>query len=282
MIKYLLISMRPKQWYKNSLIFIGLVFSFNLFNQAMWVKSIVAFLVFCLLSSGIYLLNDILDIEQDKQHPIKKNRPIASGKLKWYVALIFSPVFICVSFIGAYWVNIHFVMICGVFYALNLCYSFGLKKVVLVDVLIIATDFTIRAIAGCLAIGVVVSPWIVACAFLLALVLVFSKRRHEVILLEKRAYEHRAVLKDYPRELCDQIISISSGALIVSYSLYTFHTDNLWMMITIPVVVYGLFRYLWLVKVNNMGGEPEKALLDKGILASVFIWAGLSIGVLYA
>ena len=281
MIKNLIISMRPKQWYKNALIFIGLVFSPNLLNQDMWLKSGMAFITFCLLSSGIYLLNDVLDVKADREHPTKRKRPIASGKLKVYCAVISSVVFILSALLMAYWINFNVLYISIGFLVLNLGYSFKLKRVLFVDTLIIAVDFTIRAVAGCLAIGVEVSPWITICAFLLALLLVFSKRRNEVILLDAKADKHRLVLSDYSVELCNQIIGISSSALIVSYCLYTFHTSNLWMMTTIPIVVYGILRYLWLVKKNNMGGEPEKAMKDNGILLSILVWASLCVGILY-
>ena len=277
----LLTSMRPKQWYKNLLLFVGIVFSLNILNFSMWFNVISAFVIFCMLSGSEYIINDILDVKKDRQHPVKRKRPIASGELKIYHALVFSFVLISVALAGAYLINLKFFGISVLFLLLTLVYSFWLKHVVIVDALMISINFVIRAIAGCLAIGVSISPWLIVCAFLLALFLAFGKRRHELALLGNRAESHRKILAEYSTELLEQMMSISTGALIVSYSMYTFMIGNRYMMFTIPFVIYGLFRYLFLVHLKNIGGEPEMIFKDKGMVICMAIWIILCVIILY-
>lgn len=281
MLKALIRTMRPKQWYKNSLVFVGIVFSLNILNFSMWLQVVYAFLIFCALSGSEYIINDILDAEKDRRHPIKSKRPIASGELKIAHAVSFSSILIVIALSGAYLINLKFFGISVLFLLLTLTYSFWLKHIILVDASMISINFAIRAIAGCLAINIPVSPWITICAFLGALFLVFGKRRHEIILLGEDAKSHRNILKSYTTEMLEQLISITAGALIVSYSLHTFLTGNLWMMITIPVVIYGIFRYLFLVHSENIGGEPEIIFKDKGMVISMILWIFLCIVILY-
>lgn len=281
MLKELIISMRPKQWYKNLVIFVGIVFSLNLLNLQMWLNVILAFIIFCLFSGSEYVINDILDIERDRKHPKKCRRPIASGKLKLPHALLFVIILISVAMSGAYFINRQFLIISITYLLLILSYSIFLKHLIIVDLLIISTGFVIRAVAGCLAINVSVSPWLIICAFLLALFLVLGKRRHELILLGNDTKNHRRTLEDYSTEILDQMINITTGALIMSYSLYTFRADNTYMMLTIPFAIYGLFRYLFLVHSRNIGGEPETLFRDKGMLISMVLWTVLVILILY-
>jgi 4-hydroxybenzoate polyprenyltransferase len=282
MLKEVIISMRPNQWYKNLVIFVGIVFSLNLLNLNLWIETISAFVIFCILSGSIYLINDVIDIEKDKSHPKKRERPIASGKLKATNALLFAIILITIGLVIAYLINLNFLVISLVFLLLDLFYSLYLKQIIIVDILVISTGYVIRAIAGCLAINVFVSPWLIICTFLLALFLAIGKRRHELVLLGEEATNHRKILDSYSTEMLDQMINITTTALIMSYSLYTFFTGKIYMMITIPIALYGLFRYIFLVHAMNMGGEPEMLFKDKGMLVSMTLWVILVVLILYS
>lgn len=281
MLKYILISMRPKQWYKNLVLFIGIVFSLNLFNLNLWADSISAFAIFCILSGSIYILNDILDLEKDRNHPSKKERPLASGRLQKSHALIFAMVFIFIALFGAYMLNLQFLIISVVFFLLILVYSFFLKEIVIIDIMVISLGFVLRAMAGALAIGVYVSPWLIICAFLLALFLALGKRRHELVLLKEKASNHRKILGGYSKDMLDQMTNITTSALIMSYSLYTFFSGKIYIMITIPFAFYGLFRYIFLVHAKNMGGEPEMLFKDRGMIITMILWVIVAIVALY-
>lgn len=281
MIKELIISMRPRQWYKNLVIFIGIIFSLNILNLGAWMDAIDAFIIFCLISGSIYIINDILDIEKDKNHPQKCLRPLASGNLKIDYALLAVIILIALSFAFSYLINFLFFFTALTFFILLLVYSLFLKQLIIVDVMVISTGFVLRAIAGCIAIGVLISPWLIICAFLLALFLGIGKRRHELVLLGENAVNHRAILDNYSTQMLDQMINITTSALIMSYSLYTFFSGKIFIMLTIPFAFYGLFRYIYLVHARNFGGEPEMIFKDKGILLSIILWVLLAIVVLY-
>ena len=281
MIKELIISMRPKQWYKNLVIFIGIVFSLNLLNLNLWVNSIGAFAIFCALSGSIYIINDILDIEKDKNHPKKRLRPIASGKLKINYAILSVIILVALSLYFSYLINLLFLLGSLSFFILLFIYSLFLKQLIIVDIMVISTGFVLRAIAGCLAVGVLISPWLIICAFLLALFLSIGKRRHELVLLGDNAKNHRKILDGYSTQMLDQMINITTSALIMSYSLYTFFTGKIFIMLTIPFAFYGLFRYIYLVHAENFGGEPEMLFKDKGMVISMIFWVLLVIIVLY-
>lgn len=281
MIKELIISMRPRQWYKNLVIFIGIIFSLNLLNFSLWIEAIGAFAIFCVLSGSIYLINDIIDIEKDKNHPKKRLRPIASGNLKINYAVISVIILIILSFSISYYLNLLFLLSAIIFFLLILIYSLFLKNLIIVDIMVISTGFVLRAIAGCLAVGVLISPWLIICAFLLALFLGIGKRRHELVLLGDNAASHREILGGYSTEMLDQMINITTSALIMSYSLYTFFTGKISIMLTIPFAFYGLFRYIYLVHAKNFGGEPEMLFKDKGMLISMVLWVLLVVIVLY-
>jgi len=281
MFKEIIISMRPKQWYKNLVLFIGIIFSLNFMDFQLWSNTILGFIIFCVLSGSEYIINDIIDKEKDRKHPKKRKRPIASGRLKVSYALIFAVIAVFLALIGAYLINVKFLIISVMFFLLILSYSLVLKHLIIVDILVISMGFVVRAVAGCLAINVFISPWLIICAFLLALFLALGKRRHEMFLLGKGAKTHRKVLKDYSVQMLDQMTSIITGALIVSYSLYTFLTDNIYMMLTVPFVIYGLFRYLFLIHMKNFGGEVEIIFKDKGMLICMSLWIVLTLIVLY-
>jgi len=281
MIKELIISMRPKQWYKNFVLFAGILFSLNFFNIHMWVTVIFSFIIFCMVSGSEYIINDIMDKERDKIHPNKCNRPIASGKLNESTAFIYVALTLCMAFLGAYLINIQFLGIALVYFFLIILYSLFLKHIAIIDVLTISLGFVLRAIAGCLAIKVSVSPWLIVCAFLIALFLALGKRKHELMLLEDGASNHRKVLDDFLPETLDKMINIVTSALIMSYSLYTFLTKNNVMMVTIPIIIYGIFRYIFLINSKNMGGEPEMLFKDRGMLTSMVVWIIAVTGLLY-
>lgn len=281
MFKEILVSMRPKQWYKNLVIFIGIAFSLNLFNFNLWITVISAFIIFCLLSGSIYLINDVLDIENDRKHPKKCKRPLPSGELKPYQAILSAVLFIIISLIWSYLINVPFLLTAISYFILIMVYSLFLKHFIIVDILIISSGFVLRAIAGALAIDVMVSAWLIICTFLLALFLALGKRRQELALLGEDAGKHRQSLEGYSTNMMDQMIVITTSILIMSYSLYTFFSGNMLLMITIPFAFYGIFRYLLLIHSENMGGEPEMLFKDKGMLSSIILWVIIVVVVLY-
>lgn len=281
MFKDILISMRPNQWYKNLVIFIGIVFSLNLLNFNLWINVISAFITFCLLSGSIYIINDYRDVEKDRNHPTKCTRPLAFGSLKASYALLFSISFIIIALGLAYLVNISFFIVSLAFFVLIMIYSVFLKEIILVDIMVIASGFVLRAIAGCAAISVFVSPWLIICTFLLALFLALGKRRHELVLLKGKASNHRKTLDGCSTEMLDQMTNITTSALVMSYSLYTFFAKDIYVMLTIPLAFYGVFKYLFLVHAHNLGGEPEMLFKDKGMVINMTLWVVLVIGVLY-
>ena len=281
MLKELVISMRPRQWYKNLVIFLGIVFSLNLLKLNLWIEVIAAFAVFCVLSGSLYIINDIIDVEKDKNHPKKRNRPIASGKLKINNAWISTVVLIIFALGVSYWINMWFLAAAITFFLLNIVYSLFLKHFIVVDMMVISSGFVIRAIAGCLAIGVTVSQWLIIGIFILALFLAIGKRRHELVLLGDNAANHRKILDGYSTEMLDQMMNITTSALIMSYALYTYFTGKIFLMLTIPFAFYGIFRYIFLVHAENFGGEPEMLFKDKGMLLSMILWVILVIALLY-
>ena len=281
MLKELLITMRPQQWYKNLVLFVSIIFSLNIRNLEMWPIVISAFFVFCLISGGEYIINDIIDREKDKKHPKKQKRPIASGRLKLNHALLFSIILIIGGLIVSYFINIQFMILSISYILLILLYSLILKHIIIVDILVISIGFVIRAIAGGVAINVFVSPWLIVCTFLVALFLAIAKRRHEVVLLGDEGKNHRKILSDYSTIVLDQMMSIATASLIISYSMYTFLSDNYYMMLTIPFAIYGIFRYLLLVHLSNFGGEAEMLFKDRGMQICIVLWGVTAIGVLY-
>ena len=281
MLKYLIISTRPKQWYKNSLLFVGIVFSANILNTSMWVTVVLAFIYFCMLSAGEYLINDVLDRERDRSHPLKSRRPIASGQLRVPPALLLASLLIVLALLGSYFtINLNFLIISVSYLVLILLYSLVFKHLIIADVLVISTGFVARAIAGCLAIKVVISPWLIVCTFLLALFLALEKRWHELATLANDAQAHHPSLSEYPTRMLEQLVGIITGALIVSYLLYTFFAGNEAMLFTSPFAIYGLFRYLYLVHWRRLGGEPEVIFKDKAMLINSGIWVLLVVSII--
>jgi 4-hydroxybenzoate polyprenyltransferase len=283
-----LVSLRPHQWTKNLVLFAALAFSKHLFEPRPLLRVLVAFALFCGLSGAVYLLNDVADRERDRMHPLKRLRPVASGVLSPRAAVGVA------AFIGLACLALSFALgvpfaACAVLYlGLNLLYSFSLKEVVILDVLAISLGFVLRAVAGAVAIGVQISDWLLICTILLALFLTLSKRRHELTSLVDSATGHRPTLQEYSPYLLDQMIAVVTASLVTAYAFYTtaqetrdkFQTDRLaW---TLPFVLYGIFRYLYLVHRKEQGGSPTDVLLtDRPLLLDVFLWAVTVVLIVY-
>ncbi|WP_334071879.1 MULTISPECIES: decaprenyl-phosphate phosphoribosyltransferase [Paenibacillus] len=270
----LLRLLRPKQWTKNLLLFAALLFSFEEIRTETMISTVAGFILFSLVAGCVYILNDYVDRERDRQHPVKKNRPIASGQVNPAHALLFGIVLLLLSVLTAFFLNPLFGVLCIFYFVLNVLYSFVLKHLVILDVMAIAAGFVLRAIAGGLLIHVPFTPWFLICAMLLSLFLAIGKRRHELTLLEGNTGSHRKVLDHYSVTLLDQFNTIVTTATIISYSLFTFTSDRtIHLMWTIPFVIYGMFRYLYLIHMKNQGGSPDRVLFeDKPILITVILY----------
>ena len=287
MLRALLKTMRPRQWTKNAFIFAALVFDKQLFIVNSLLRTIGGFVLFCFISSAVYIFNDLADIEADREHPEKRHRPIPSGQLPVGVAWAAGIVLVLLSVGLGYLLSPAFAAVILTYLLLNIAYSKWLKHVLILDVLIIAAGFVLRVVGGVALIQVErFSPWLYVVMTLLSLYLGFGKRRAELALLSDDAGSHRKVLHGYTIPLLDQYIMIVSGTTIVAYSFYTFSAPNVpanhSMMLTIPFVVYAIFRYLYLVQVKAAGGEPEEVLLtDRPFQIGMFLWAAVVIIVFY-
>lgn len=287
MISALIKTMRPRQWTKNAFIFAALVFDKQLFIVDSLLRTLAGVILFCLISSCVYILNDIIDVEADRQHPDKKNRPIPSGKLPINAAWSVLAILVISVVISAYLLDLEFMYVVVGYFILNITYSLWLKHIPILDVLIIAAGFVLRVHAGVTLIEVErFSPWLYVLMTLLSLFLGFGKRRAELALLAHGAGSHRKVLDGYTLPLLDQYIMIVSGTTLVAYSLYTFSAPNLpenhSMMLTIPFVVYSIFRYLYLIHVEDAGGTPEEILLsDRPFQISMLLWGLAVLAVFY-
>ncbi len=278
----LLSSMRPRQWPKNLVVLSAVIFAGRFTQPAEVLRSIAGVAVFCLISGAMYLVNDVHDREQDRAHETKRLRPIASGRVSPRLALGVASGLALVSLGASIVLGLRFAGVALAYLALQGAYTFFLKDLVILDVMAIAAGFVLRAQAGIVAISVAFSPWLLACAALLALFLGFAKRRNELSVLKATAVTHRASLEHYTPELIDQLLSIVTASTIMSYSLYTFfsptsRTHN-YLMLTIPFVVYGLFRYLYLVYQRDLGGSPEEILLkDAPLIVDIALWLAASL-----
>ncbi len=275
----LLRTMRPKQWAKQVFILAALVFDGKLLHAHYVARSLLAVVVFCLISGAVYAMNDLADIDKDRSHPRKRNRPLASGRLSPQAAQAAVVVLLLASLAVAYALGPAFLAVTAIYFLVNVAYSFALKSYVILDLLSVAAGFVLRVAAGVVVVDVArFSPWLYVCTTLLALFIAISKRRHEVVLLAGNAGNHRATLDDYTVPLLDQFSMVVTSTTLMAYSLYTFSAPNLpanhAMMLTIPFVIYGLFRYMYLVQVRGMGGAPEDIVLrDRPLIASVLLWA---------
>ena len=279
MIISVLQSMRPRQWTKNFFVFAGLLFTLDRYHPVTdYARVVLAFALFCILSGSIYLLNDIRDAEQDRKHPVKCQRPIASGKLPQPAAWIAAQLLLLVGLAGSFSLDLGFAVTAALYASLLTAYSLFLRDVVILDVMTIAAGFVLRAAAGAAVIHVTISPWLLMCTVLLALFLALAKRRQELLRLEEHASGHRSSLEHYSVPFLDQLINITAASSIIAYALYTFFSQtgsqHPYMMATLPFVIYGIFRYLFLIHKNAATDSPELLLLaDKPLLIDIVLWA---------
>ena len=278
----IVLSMRPRQWIKNLVVFAALLFARKLTDPGLLLRSTIAFVLFCATSGAVYIVNDLFDADRDRKHPTKSRRPIASRALGVVPALTAVALLLTGSLILGFLLNTVFGAVLLIYVALNFVYSLWLKEVVIIDVMVIASGFVLRALGGAVAINVPISTWLILCTILLSLFLAFCKRRQELAILED-AHEHRAILRDYSVEFLDQMISVVTASTVVAYMFYTVSpevemklgTQHLYL--TVPFVLYGIFRYLYLVHKKGAGGSPTQALLtDRPLLVCVGLW-GLTV-----
>lgn len=276
-------TMRLKQWTKNGFVLAGLIFDGKLFQPATVLAALVVMLGFCLISSSVYILNDLVDIEKDRLHPRKRLRPLPSGQLNPTFAKVAAILLAVVSLLSTGYVSLGAGLVVAAYLLLNIWYSFHLKNLVIIDVMMIALFFVLRVVAGVIVVDVSnFSPWLYVCVSLLALFLGFGKRRHEFALLEEGAANHRASLAHYNLPLLDQILGIVTTGNLLAYTLYTFEAktalaQDSHMLLTVPFILYAAFRYLYLIHVEKRGGAPEDLLFeDRPFLLSVLLW-GLSV-----
>ncbi|MDP9366089.1 MAG: decaprenyl-phosphate phosphoribosyltransferase [Chloroflexota bacterium] len=279
-------ALRPLQWTKNGVIGAAVVFGHRLGDPESLARTILAIVVFCALSSGVYLVNDVRDAASDRLHPLKRRRPIAAGELRPTTALAVAGGLVLAAAVGGWLVRPAFLIVAAAYVVLMVGYTLGLKRLVILDVFAIAAGFVLRAAAGAVAIDVAISPWLLVCTMLLALFLGFGKRRNELSTLAADAAAHRANLDSYSIPLLDQLIGITASATVMAYAFYTFDAAAVpashAMMLTIPIVTYAVFRYLYLVQGRGLGGSPEALLFaDRSLLASIVVWGLASIGILY-
>lgn len=279
--------MRPRQWSKNIFVFAVLVFDSKLFDVPSLLRTLIAFILLCAMSSAVYLMNDLADIESDRQHPVKRKRPLPAGQLRPVVAQITAVLLGVGSLTIAVFISPDLALVLLIYLVIQIAYTFRLKHVVLLDVMIVAAGFVLRVGAGTAVITVQrFSPWLYVCMGLLALFMALGKRRHELILLGGDAGNHRAILEEYSLDLIDRLIGIVTTSVIVAYSLYTFLAEGLpenhLMMLTIPFILYAIFRYLYLIHIRGEGGIPEDILLhDRPLQIDMALWAAIVLLVLY-
>lgn len=286
-VRGLLRSMRLSQWTKNGIVFAGLVFDGKLGEPDLFLRTTLVALCFCLVSSSVYLMNDLVDIEKDRQHPRKRLRPLPSGQLSPTVAAVTALILAVVGMGGSLWIDPWVGAVVGLYLVQNIAYSFYLKNIVIVDVMVLSLGFLLRVIAGVLVVHVSnFSPWLYVCVTLLSLFLGFGKRRHEITLLAGDAANHRASLEQYNLHLLDQLIGLVTTSTLVSYTLYTFEAQTAlagWrMLLTVPFVFYFIARYLYLIHVRKLGGAPDELLLkDRPLLINSMLWAVTVVVLIY-
>ncbi len=278
----LLRTMRPKQWTKNAAVFAALIFDAKVFQAGPLLRTLAGFVLLCAVTGAVYIINDLADIEKDRQHPTKRNRPLPSDALPAPAAIAGAVVLLGVALPLAFWLDVYFGLLAAGYLVLQLAYTFILKNQVIVDVIVISAGFVIRVGAGVpLVPADRFSPWLYVCTTLLALFLGFGKRRQELVLLQGSAKNHRAILGEYSIPFLDEMINVVISAAIVAYSLYTFTAVNVppnhLMMLTIPFPIYGLFRYLYLIHIRGEVAAPDEVLLkDRPIQLTVVLWGALS------
>lgn len=282
-------SLRPHQWIKNGFILLPLLFAQRVFHYPSVVDNLQAVIIFCILSSGIYLINDLFDLEADRKHPVKRNRPLAAGLISSKAAKVTAAVLLLFALIWGALLGQGFLLVVIIYLTIQLLYNLRLKEMVILDIFCVSAGFFLRVIAGAVAIQVSVSHWLIICTILISMFLALAKRRHELVLLgQEESKNHRKVLSEYSRYLLDQMIGVVTAATILSYVLYCishetvekFKTDHL--IYTFPFVLYGIFRYLYLIHKKNQGGAPEKILVtDLPLIMSVILWVLFCVLIIY-
>lgn len=277
-------TMRPKQWTKNLILFAGVLFSNNLLNWSLLRLSITGFLLFCMFSGGVYIVNDIVDMEKDKMHPKKSKRPLASGQVGIKQAIIFLIILLLISIPVSFWISTVFGFIGLGYLVLVSFYSFKLKNIVILDIMTISIGFVLRAIAGAVLIDVRISPWLLLCTILLSMFLALHKRKSEMqLLMNGSGSSSRKILEEYTPELINDMLHIVTSSTVMAYSLYTFTgVHSMYMMGTIPFVIYGIFRYQYIAHTKDMAENPELVLLgDKPLIIDIVLWVVSCIVILY-
>jgi 4-hydroxybenzoate polyprenyltransferase len=283
----LLASLRPRQWVKNLFVFAGVIFSQQLLTPRVW-PALAAFAIFCGLSGAIYLFNDVADVDTDRLHPSKRRRPIASGALPIGAAIGFGVLLLAGCLAAAFRLSPAFGLVALGYGALLTAYSVWLKHLVILDVLTVAAGFVLRAVAGAVAVDAEISGWLLICTILIALFLALGKRRHEYRSLQGDVAAHRPILAEYSEGFLDQMISVVTASTVTTYALYTmspetvakFHTRLL--PLTLPFVLYGIFRYLYLLYRRDLGGNPSDLLVtDRGLLLDALLWMVATLAIIY-
>jgi 4-hydroxybenzoate polyprenyltransferase len=287
-LRALITSLRPQQWAKNLFVFASLTFSHNLAHPGAMARSVTAFLIFCVLSGAIYLINDVADLDKDRLHPQKRYRPLAAGQLEVRPALAAAGLLLLGGLAWSAWLSPAFLLVALVYVIMLILYSVRLKNVVILDVLTVAGGFVLRATAGAVAIGVPISGWLLICTILLALFLALGKRRHEYITLETDAVRHRPILAEYSPAFLDQMISVVTASTLMAYALYTMSSETAarfqtpLLPATVPFVLYGIFRYLYLLYRRELGGNPSELFLsDPPLLLNVLCWVLAVLVIIY-
>lgn len=273
-------GLRPSQWLKNGVLFAGLLFGGRLLEPEAVGRAVVAALAFCLASGGFYLYNDLRDIDADRLHPLKRSRPLAAGEIPSLGAAVLATAAVGLGLMLGLALGPSFLLALLAYALLMVAYNLGLKQIVILDVFAIAAGFVIRAAAGAIAVDVVISPWLLVCTMLLALLIGFGKRRHELVTLPA-AHLHRRNLETYTRPMLDQAVAVAAGGTLLAYAVYTVDAESLppdrRMILTIPFVAFAVFRYLYLVYARGEGGAPESMIMtDRGLLAAALLWGALS------
>lgn len=282
-LKALIKIMRPKQWTKNLLVFAALLFSNNLFDMDLFKLSIFGFFLFCMFSGSVYIINDIVDIEKDRMHPKKCSRPLPAGLISIRQAWLLVMVIFSLTVLVSYRLSPLFASMGIAYFVLVCLYSFYLKNIVILDVMTIALGFVLRAVAGTVLIGVRISPWLLLCTILLSMFLALHKRKSEMELVAKGSKGSRKILEDYTPELINDMLHIVTSSTVMAYSLYTFTgAHSVYMMGTIPFVIYGIFRYQYIVHTKDMGENPELILLnDVPLIVNIVLWVISCVVILY-
>ncbi|SYZ74799.1 conserved membrane hypothetical protein [Candidatus Zixiibacteriota bacterium] len=288
MLKEIVKLLRPSQWIKNGVVLAGLIFAEKADQLVLVEKSLLVLVAFCFLSSSVYVLNDIVDRDRDRLHPLKKNRPLASGRISPMTAGVTGVILLIAGLGLSYIVGASLLIVSVAYVTLNILYTFLLKNVVIIDVMTIAAGFVLRALAGAVAIRVEFSGWLLVATFVLALFLALGKRRHEITFLQGEATAHRKILEKYSTQLLDQLIGVVTASTVITYLFYTLSRDiqvklhTQYLYVTIPFVIYGIFRYLYLVHKEEQGGSPTTLLLnDRPLLLDVLLWLASVLLILY-